>query len=848
VVPKPNKPDYASLSAYRPIQLTECLGKILDKIVAKRIQFDVAYFELVPTTQFGGRILSSTIDAGLSLVQDIHEAWKQRKKASAIFFDIKGFFNAVQHEHLSQKLKKLGFDRKMVSLIESFLTNRTTNIEFDNFKSDPIPISNGIPQGSPLSPILAIIYSAELQELRSLILRRIISFAYIDDRALLTSSKTLEKNMEKLKPAFEIVSNWLRSNGLEVQPNKIELMHFTRGPDPNSPPLRLPNQTPITAPKTLRWLGFYLDRHLHFTHHTRIMAARATATIRAMKILGNTVRGMSHEQLRQLTLSTIIPTLTYGCQLWWGGRFSKTNTNRLQTSLNLALRAICRAFRSTPIYALQHIAHIPPISLTIRKICYSSSIRLHRLLPNSAVIRRIPKPSHRIALNHRNGNSRVQLRDPPQRQSPLQRIASLTNASKQPSLNPISRPPWEEPFSNHPRVQTILNPTKDQYEKYNEEMRKRLSRLLEDPTTLVVGTDGSRKVVDPRVQERQTAPLRQPVPPGSPRIRDALFGLDRPRIKGPKKTGAGVHAKHGNEIAFELKYGLGHKTNVYDGESLALAIGMARANLYANEHEEIKQIIFLSDSVSALTNITNDRAHPSQTISKMFQKHAETFLEKNPDHRITLQWIQGHKGHEINERADRLARSGRKLPQEIIPESLSYHAEKKTKTVLKEWRKEWYKMDRTSTFRKNTFLEPTIKPNKVFVQLRNQPELFGRLTQTRTMHGYNAPYFERLNIPYNPDCECGERLPLDPSRMQEHVLHSCYTHREHRHILSAAHRDHSPAILLGSIKGLLATAKYLKMTGAFSHPDRPSGREKTPDLPGLDLSDLSQNPYNYEPP
>jgi len=71
---------------------------------------------------------------------------------------------------------------------------------------------------------------------------------------------------------------------LEVPPEKIELMHFTRGPDKNSPPLRPPNQKPIVAPKTIRWLGFFLAHHLGFTHHTKTMANHAIATIRTMGI------------------------------------------------------------------------------------------------------------------------------------------------------------------------------------------------------------------------------------------------------------------------------------------------------------------------------------------------------------------------------------------------------------------------------------------------------------------------------------------------------------------------------------------------------------------------------------
>jgi hypothetical protein len=40
VIPKPNKKDYMNPRSYRPIQLLECLGKLLEKIVAKRLSFD----------------------------------------------------------------------------------------------------------------------------------------------------------------------------------------------------------------------------------------------------------------------------------------------------------------------------------------------------------------------------------------------------------------------------------------------------------------------------------------------------------------------------------------------------------------------------------------------------------------------------------------------------------------------------------------------------------------------------------------------------------------------------------------------------------------------------------------
>jgi hypothetical protein len=53
VVPKPGKEDYSLPKCYRLVALLECLGKLLEKVVAKRIAHDITALSLIPTTQFG---------------------------------------------------------------------------------------------------------------------------------------------------------------------------------------------------------------------------------------------------------------------------------------------------------------------------------------------------------------------------------------------------------------------------------------------------------------------------------------------------------------------------------------------------------------------------------------------------------------------------------------------------------------------------------------------------------------------------------------------------------------------------------------------------------------------------
>ena len=55
-VPKPNKPDYSAPKAYRPVSLMECPGKLLEKVITKRITDDISlYPDILPNNQFGSR-------------------------------------------------------------------------------------------------------------------------------------------------------------------------------------------------------------------------------------------------------------------------------------------------------------------------------------------------------------------------------------------------------------------------------------------------------------------------------------------------------------------------------------------------------------------------------------------------------------------------------------------------------------------------------------------------------------------------------------------------------------------------------------------------------------------------
>jgi hypothetical protein len=94
--------------------------------------------------------------------------------------------------------QKLQLPKSLCYWIRSFLQNRKIQLKFDGNSQKMTNIDIGIPQGSPISPILFLIYIRFLfTERKSSTDERILS--YLDDIGLVASSKFIEENCQLLQ-------------------------------------------------------------------------------------------------------------------------------------------------------------------------------------------------------------------------------------------------------------------------------------------------------------------------------------------------------------------------------------------------------------------------------------------------------------------------------------------------------------------------------------------------------------------------------------------------------------------------------------------------------------------------
>jgi hypothetical protein len=84
--------------------------------------------------------------------------------------------------------------------------------------------------------------------------------------------------------------------------------------------------------------------------------------------------------------------------------------------------------------------------------------------------------------------------------------------------------------------------------------------------------------------------------------------------------------------------------------------------------------------------------------------------------------------------------------------------------------------------RGSDLLPPHEQTHKIFESLHGQPQLFGRLNQVRTMHGYNQAYYTRFNVDRDFTCACGLLYDLvNPCQVREHIFKNCeaYTYPQY---------------------------------------------------------------------
>ena len=235
MIPKPNKSDFSSPRSYHPIALLSVLGKGLERLLAKRIAWISVRKKVLASQQFGALPGRSAVDLTTCLTHDVERALNEGRTATLLTLDVKGAFDAVLPGRLARCLREQGWPESLVKSVSSFATGRSVQIRLDGETGPLQQVNCGLPQGSPASPILFMLYISPIFKMGKISQR----FSYADDIALIETRDSLQENCGRLTASLQEALAWGRGEGITFDPGKTELQHFSRrraDKDPNSTP------------------------------------------------------------------------------------------------------------------------------------------------------------------------------------------------------------------------------------------------------------------------------------------------------------------------------------------------------------------------------------------------------------------------------------------------------------------------------------------------------------------------------------------------------------------------------------------------------------------------------------
>ena len=113
------------------------LGKLIEKLVPKKMLNFLEKFKLLKKNQFGLRPKKCTVDALVSFIESVRQDWEYGiAETKAVFIDLKKAFDTGKDSILLDKLNNLELRDHMQNFLKSYLSSRQQCVNSGNVYSN----------------------------------------------------------------------------------------------------------------------------------------------------------------------------------------------------------------------------------------------------------------------------------------------------------------------------------------------------------------------------------------------------------------------------------------------------------------------------------------------------------------------------------------------------------------------------------------------------------------------------------------------------------------------------------------------------------------------------------------
>ena len=369
-IPKLGK-DHEEPSNHRPIALTSCLCKTLERMINKRLVWYLESNDLISPIQSGFRSGRSTNDHLMRLETFIRDAFVNREHVVSVFFDLEKAYDTTWRYGILKDLHDLGLRGRLPVFIRSFLEDRTMQVRVGSTLSDFYDQEQGVPQGSILSTTL---FNIKINNIVKCLDSKTDGSLYVDDFGICYRSKNIRTIERKLQQCINRIEDWATSNGFKFSKSKTQCVHFCKLRKVHNDPVLYLYGSPIPVVEESKFLGVIFDRKLSFIPHIRYLKAKCLRALNLLKVLSHTSWGADRFTLLHLYRSLVRSKLDYGSIVYGSAR--KSYLQILDTVHHQGLRLALGAFRTSPVTSLYVEADEPSLTLRREKLSLQYATRL----------------------------------------------------------------------------------------------------------------------------------------------------------------------------------------------------------------------------------------------------------------------------------------------------------------------------------------------------------------------------------------------------------------------------------------------------------------------------------------
>ena len=183
---KESEEDFKRCKNYRPIALTNCLCKILEKIINIRIMWFLDTNKIISPYPSGFRENRSCLDHIVQLENTVRQEIANKRHTIAVFFDIQKAYDTAWKHYIIMKLHQYGMRGHILFFIKIFLNNRRIMVKVNDQHSDLVQQEEGIPQGSVLGCTCFLI---AINEIAGNLPPTVQKTIYVDDFSVYSSGR-----------------------------------------------------------------------------------------------------------------------------------------------------------------------------------------------------------------------------------------------------------------------------------------------------------------------------------------------------------------------------------------------------------------------------------------------------------------------------------------------------------------------------------------------------------------------------------------------------------------------------------------------------------------------------------